>query len=66
MAHTKVYSKMINCDGRVVVLTARNPMEEGTQDIGLHARGSVCLNGRRDSERLGGPHREALRQWIEP
>ena len=44
MAHTKVYSK-INSDDRVAVLTARYWMKEGTQDIDLHARGSVCLNG---------------------
>ena len=47
-AHTKVYSK-INRDDRVAVLTARNPMKEGTQDIDLHAGGSVCFNGHTNS-----------------
>ena len=40
---TKAYSK-INSDDKVAILSARNTMKEGTQDIDLHARGYACLN----------------------
>ena len=42
-AHTKAYSK-INSDDKVAVLTARDAMKEGTQDMDLHARDTTCLD----------------------
>ena len=42
-AQTKAYSKN-NTEDKVAILTARNTMEEGTQDIELHARGTACLH----------------------
>ena len=41
-AHTKAYSK-ITSDDKIAILSARNMMKEGTQDIDLHTRGTTCF-----------------------
>ena len=64
-ADTKAYSK-INSDDKVAMLTARNTMKEGTQDIDFHARGTDALTKSVESfGRLGGRHRGALWQRFE-